>query len=203
MGAQLFILAFVSSNSKKRIDEKAHILELGCGTGASGLAILKTWPKTIKLDFTDSDHGALALCKRNAILNLGEIPSRVRIFRLDWGNQNHCNGDNNLPEYETVIATDVLYDLSALKPLMETAAITLKSGGVFILSHVPRAAVPGKLVGHASELESIICDEAATHHMRLIETTRPHDLLKYHEDRLQELKDMEEAGAAILTFQKQ
>ena len=42
---------------------------------------------------------------------------------------------------DTVIATDVIYDISTVKLLCQTASHILKDGGYFVLSHVPRASV--------------------------------------------------------------
>ena len=87
------------------------IIELGCGTGISGISLLVAnvdTPSTVT--FTDFDKPALDLCRRNCESNIDE-QSRYSIQQLEWG--------SSLPEgivpvsFDTVIATDVLYDISS------------------------------------------------------------------------------------------
>jgi 2-polyprenyl-3-methyl-5-hydroxy-6-metoxy-1,4-benzoquinol methylase len=76
----------------------------------------------------------------------------------------------NPKSYDSVIATDVLYDISSLAPLMQTASKLVKVGGYFILSHVPRASVEADngdggsaAVARADVLESLIVEEGTKH----------------------------------------
>ena len=62
-----------------------------------------------------------------------------------------------------MIATDVIYDLSALQPLFETASFMVKNGGYFVLSHVPRAHIDCSLNGIQEALEAKIIEEASRH----------------------------------------
>uniref|UniRef100_A0A7S1YS87 Methyltransferase type 11 domain-containing protein n=1 Tax=Ditylum brightwellii TaxID=49249 RepID=A0A7S1YS87_9STRA len=94
-------------------------------------------------------------------------------------NSNQKNDNDNILQlmpssYDTVFATDVLYDLSSLSPLFTTASKMLRGGGYFVLSHVPRASVQdyhdddddddGKtIIGTANVLEHLICNEAIKH----------------------------------------
>jgi 2-polyprenyl-3-methyl-5-hydroxy-6-metoxy-1,4-benzoquinol methylase len=121
--------------------------------------------------------------------------------------------------YETVLATDVLYDIEALKPLLQTASdLLIPETGHFVLSHVPRASISSSsgdnndddVVSSREVLEAAICSEAARHDLQWLPqcTIRPEQLMKLHGrtesvvSQNHSLKDMDEAGAAILIFQK-
>ena len=129
-----------------------HVLELGSGTGMVGLAVWKCCsPKSIWL--TDASMDALHLCQINYERNRNDedptdkaanIP--LHIQPLIWGSKHTLTsnkGDTLQISIDTVVATDVLYDIDVLRPLLETAWNVLNGhGGIFILSHVPRAALP-------------------------------------------------------------
>ena len=211
------------------------VLELGSGTGMSGLSLLAVDEKSNVnkeiettgngsiqpsiLVLTDANEDSLELCRMNLDLNLNDSndgKSNVFVQRLEWGEgnaakvigasddngttikENILEGDSEsrnktcqtspeqqLPaSYDTVFATDVLYDLSSLVPLVNTASELLAEGGYFILSHVPRASVPKSMsiekqnntnnshetedddnacyaVGSSQQLEPIIIREAS------------------------------------------
>ncbi len=138
-----------------------RICELGCGTGGGGIALLlfhciehivetgsnaerskndfSTPP--FHLVFTDNDKDALELCQANCELN-GLDPRTYSHQKLWWGL-------NNFPEtlsqhsFDTVLATDVVYDVKMIRPLLETAHCLLKGDDShFILCHVPRFCLP-------------------------------------------------------------
>jgi len=146
--------------------------------------------------FSDSDENTLSLCLKNCKTNLGyetasphntnatshpttiesgntqkmsvECPYEIR--KLDWMHQNTDDQGalaGGKTKYDTIIATDVLYDIGSLKPLIQTAARCIKAGGYFTLSHVPRASIDdedddggGSIVGTGLELERLISQEA-------------------------------------------
>ena len=201
MGALLLIESLLLRLPKGRsIQEeyfdKKSIIELGCGTGAAGIAAsLVCRPEVTVL--TDGNEAALNLVRHNCRVN-GLNPRSTReelrerleadpscdfqresgggseclsnfcyVFPLKWGSSTAmseerdgkrqtskaniadepCGVEETLPEslegsFDTVIATDVLYDFDALTPLLETTAFLLKKDGIFLLSHVPRAALP-------------------------------------------------------------
>ena len=62
--------------------------------------------------------------------------------------------------YHTVLATDVLYDLSSLVPLLTSAFELLKEDGYFILSHVPRAYIDEDENDSETSLETIVIKQA-------------------------------------------
>jgi SAM-dependent methyltransferase len=280
MGARLFIEAFavirleyagvnnsdpiiashveVLHNWRRRLFNGKRIMELGCGTGASGLSLLRVLhyadadqqrnenskmlqesrihvPRPRSVALTDADPNALKLCRQNFELNFsnseecaskngglepphGSFGKDTVIEELIWGAQHVPDGYKGT--IDTVLATDVLYDLSALQPLVESASALLKPGGYFVLSHVPRAAVDGALVGQAPVLEDLICRASAKVGFKLEpfwaeckgeeisheSIMRPLDIISNDQtstakvDNL--LDEMNEAGAAILLFKK-
>ena len=154
---------------------------------------------------------------------------------LSWGNHNDSTTHNNNNDddeeenhvflkdssYDTLIATDVLYDLASLKPLLQSTIHLLKPEGYFVLSHVPRASVGyDSPIADTEILENIITKEAEQHGLSIITTTidesltpiiiRPSDiiqLLRQTKNRnncnsLKKMKEMDEVGASIMIFQK-
>lgn len=165
------------------------ICELGAGTGASLIAIglagtvcEHVKPKSIML--TDNDPVVLSLCEKNCITNFNDdVEVKFQVCALDWGKDNlekimresdddDDNGRRRKQIYassqDTVVATDVIYDLSALQPLFETASILVKTGGSFVLSHVPRACIECDWKDIRDALEHEILNEAAKHNFALM-----------------------------------
>jgi len=182
-----------------------QILELGTGTGASGIAIAlggaaseedttgrKVYAKPSIVTLTDSDQNALLLCQQNCEINLDSRRSEIYscdyvVHELEWGSKSSTQYRENLIDkhnatqlskenpglapcsQDTIIATDVIYDLSALGPLLETTQMILKQGGYFILSHIPRASVEWDISNSASigeALEMHIVEEAAKYGLK-------------------------------------
>eukprot|EP00980_Cylindrotheca_fusiformis_P005902 scaffold1242_cov123-Cylindrotheca_fusiformis.AAC.11 len=163
-----------------------RILELGSGTGLAGIAISRLFfPKELVL--TDSSSSALELCRHNCGIN--NLDS-ANVQPLTWG------ASFLSTIFDTVFATDVLYDIEAWVPLLKTAYLSLGKDGIFILSHVPRAVLPEYSLGDS--LESHLISVAAQHHFTLIQTLRPKDYAPI----LKAWKELEEAGTAVFVFQK-
>lgn len=141
------------------------VLELGAGTGASSLSVAMAGTRdenirVSRITLTDNDTNVLSLCKMNCEVNLQDN-IRYEVCNLEWGNERIASKMN--PQ-DTVIATDVIYDISAVKLLCQTASHLLKNGGYFILSHVPRASVDNAPDYSTKEvLENFIIEEAARH----------------------------------------
>lgn len=141
------------------------VLELGAGTGVSSLsvAIAGTRDENLQVSqitLTDNDTNVLSLCKVNCEVNLQDNIS-YEVINLEWGNESITYKMN--PQ-DTVIATDVIYDIHAVKLLCQTASHILKDGGYFVLSHVPRASVDNAPDYSTKEvLEHFIIEEAAKH----------------------------------------
>ena len=134
--------------------------------------------------------------------------------------------------FDRIIATDVVYDLGAIKPLIETSSLYLKKDGYFVLSHIPRASIDCKL-GSSSirdEIESFIVQEANRHGFVHVDfgfvdngyrerynvdyddatgkdfCIRPSHLMKLQRDIITsdevDFSDMESIGAGVMLFQK-
>lgn len=109
--------------------------------GLALLTALQLNQRPKQVTFTDADPAVLQVCRRNCSLN---VNVNHEILELKWGEA--------LPEsmttttYQTVLATDAIYDIGMLPPLFTTAALCLSSAitspdvqPYFVLSHVPRA----------------------------------------------------------------
>ncbi len=163
-----------------------NVVELGAGTGASlvsvGMAsIIDQRVRPYQITLTDNDENVLSLCEVNCASNLNEIV-KYNVCRLDWGLEKMHLAPQNLKDmdkpndlfgtddslykggsHDTVVATDVIYDLSAVKILFETASHLLKNGGLFVLSHVPRASIECEPSATREALEGYLIEEASRH----------------------------------------
>jgi ribosomal protein L11 methylase PrmA len=188
-----------------------RVLELGCGTGLGGIAVLVT-SEPAHVTLTDADPAALALCRRNCELN-GIPPFSASADRrrrtpsssvetLSWGDR-PAGG-----RYDAVFATDVLYDIAALPALLRTASSSLAE--TFVLSHVPRACHASDVHPPVDDLERHIVATAAEHGFRRVERLlRPRDHLSTRDwnppaDALNRVtwQEMDDAGAALFVFSK-
>lgn len=211
-----------------------RVLELGCGTGVAGLALYynKHGIQPSWLTLTDSDPETIELCKTNFNRNLKEASSaKCAIGRLVWGEsrsnaqlhqcttdslhgidvakgetKNKCSSpDPTLMMYDTVMATDVLYDIASLEPLLKTTKSCLKKQGYFTLSHVPRASLEEEVSTTDERLEAHITKVAASHGLAYCAAIRPRDLARiFNGTALNSFsfEEMENIGAAILVYQK-
>lgn len=109
-----------------------------------------------------------------------------------------------LQNYDTVIATDVLYDIDTLSPLLKTASEVLCPGGYFVMSYIPRASLPGiAYVATDEELEMYITQEAKSHQLVESSKIKPSDMPGTPNGLNNVMiSEMEDAGAAILIYQK-
>lgn len=162
------------------------ILELGSGTGLAGIAIATLFSLE-ELLLTDSSTSALELCRHNCSIN---NVLNANVQALTWG------ASISSTMFDTVFAADVLYDIQAWEPLLRTAYLSLRESGIFILSHVPRAALPEDSL--YDSLESYLTSVAGQHHFSLIRTLRPHDFITT----VDAWKEMEQGGTAVFVFQK-
>jgi Lysine methyltransferase len=160
--------------------------------------------------FTDNDQESLDNCKVNCLLN--ELPdSSYSHHRLSWG-MPETYPPGLIDKVDVILATDVLYDLKMALPLFQTTATLLRgsdcscgtldvgddndgrsSGGMMILSHVPRFCLPRdqnpsnpslspsmlSSTGRQSyrNLEEHLVELARSVGLHLVEQFRPHELL--------------------------
>ena len=240
MGAELWIQALPAlqtyfSTSTTRNDNSStticcRCLELGSGTGLAGIAAFKyfedstttitTSSTTVAFDLvlTDNSESALKLCRINCQQNglqesktVGHPLRSLRVEMLEWGSTLESNDANHHVFFHVVFATDVIYDIAAWIPLLETARSSLlpNGRGHLLVAHVPRAALPDEVVVRASgsggstsevsyheALETYLIRTAREHGLFWKVSLKPKDLPPF--DRQQ---DMEDAGASILVFQ--
>lgn len=249
------------SEWRKKLFHQKDILELGSGTGVSGISLIVAGTSTFgnsncdssdgevesKLNncaqpnsiiFTDSDPSVLELCRKNINNNVHEkIKSNYFVSQLTWGqNNDSLNKDSNVTKssgdeeiniqsqlikaiephsIDCVIATDVIYDISAIIPLFQTAASVIKQKGYFILSHIPRASINCTKKGEnviRNEIEFLILEAAADHGFKNTRweggddhCIRPNDLFKIRRKMVtsDELSydEMESVGAGIFIFE--
>mmetsp|Transcript_13643 Transcript_13643/g.20771 ORF Transcript_13643/g.20771 Transcript_13643/m.20771 type:complete len:277 (-) Transcript_13643:1899-2729(-) len=192
MGARLFLSALPQFGE---FFSHRCVLELGTGTGLSGIAISKYF-HTKKLVLTDASESVLDLCRSNVDRNRGvggtDVSNSaccIQVEKLTWG-ESLAGVDC---KFDTVFATDVLYDINSWEPLLQSVVKSLRNNGIFVLSHVPRAALPE---GEDDTLEGYLTFHAKCFNLHRILNLRPSDVLDNFDI------DMEEAGASILFFLK-
>jgi predicted nicotinamide N-methyase len=205
LGAKLFLHALSNTPSQVLVylNDKKRILELGAGTGVVGIAVAKVLSTSAtKIILTDSSTSALELCKKNCRTNLvNPETNNVEVTRLCWGDTLASIRDQDTASvFDTVIAADVLYDLKMWKPILQTASMSLSPVlGHFLLSHVPRAAIPEDDARMGDSIEDIILHQASLYGFDHICTIRPSDLSCLMKE---EQEDMQEKGAAIFIWKK-
>jgi len=211
LGAELWIHALpkLAPYFVSPLRSICRCLELGSGTGLSGLASLHYFCEEISLDLilTDNSQSVLDLCQKNYQRNklknrdVGSTEqSIVRVEYLEWGD---CLPDIEQRKQHIVMATDVIYDVASWKPLLETTQQSLSQDGFLLVAHVPRAALPEEdshdatTISYLKRLETYLIRIALEYDFRLNSLLRPSDLGTFPDQ-----EDMEEAGASILIFER-
>jgi SAM-dependent methyltransferase len=206
-----------------------QICELGCGTGVAGIAALlyssndSDSSSSSHVLFTDNDAESLELCRTNCELNDLEETTQYSRHILSWGQEPYP-----VSNVDTILATDVLYDMVMIPPLMKTAATLLKHDGYALLSHVPRFCLPKREQEQEEDencivrdkesfqayrdLEVHILDQAKQVGLVLVDTIRLHQVLKTLPSTKQEaslsspphlsLEQLEDMHAVLFVFQK-
>jgi methylase of polypeptide subunit release factors len=107
MGAYMFVEAIAKDEFLQSLFRMKCVLELGCGTGVAGLALLdESENAPASIVFTDSNPASLELCRQNCLRNLSANDKRYSVARLHWGS---AIGRDSF--FDTILATDVLYDI--------------------------------------------------------------------------------------------
>jgi predicted nicotinamide N-methyase len=115
-------------------------LEVGCGLGLPGIAALA---KGMHVIFSDFDATALDFAASNARLNGFE---EFRLLQLDWRSPPH---DLRVP---VILASDVLYELRHINPLVGLIKRVLLPGGICLLTdqdRLPSYSLTDALIGEA------------------------------------------------------
>jgi len=211
------------------------VLELGCGTGIGGLALLHSpdsWrSRPSHVAFSDNDSEVLNLCHQNCQRCWSSKGSSTASFEPSFATLLLTWGDSPFPQrsscedamYEIVLATDVLYNLAFLRPLLSTFLQSTGRGSFFVLSHVPRSCLPdteaasSELNGgrcYHTILEEFITSTASALGLHTAAIIRPGHIRTAQSQYKKStnsvskplnstsLEEMEEAGAAIFVFYK-
>eukprot|EP01035_Chromulina_nebulosa_P017559 gene17559-23123_t len=89
-----------------------RILELGCGTGLTGLGLSSLSPLLVQLtDLPEVIPLVTANIRINSLLN-NKLVNYIAL-PLAWGSE-----VNEITSYDTIIASDVVYDPSLYEPLL-------------------------------------------------------------------------------------
>jgi predicted nicotinamide N-methyase len=121
--------------------EGAHALEVGCGLGLPGIAALA---RGLRVTFSDYDATALHFAARNARLNGFDS---FQTLQLDW---------RRPPEslrVPVILASDLLYELRNVEPLVGLIKTVLHPGGVCLLTDQDR--VPSHLLRDTLSAEGL------------------------------------------------
>ena len=130
-----------SSLNENILEGSSNMIELGCGTGIGGLAVMlasnsetddagngvnkdSKSQKIAKCCFTDYDPAVLEVCRRNCQLNDLIEGESYSIQELTWGDNIDCVQctQNETQRFDIILATDVLYDVDLIPPLFSTVS---------------------------------------------------------------------------------
>lgn len=119
-----------------------RILELGCGTGLCGIVAARLGAREVTL--TDGNSDLLERVESNIAANLPNVPSSVdvRVRQLPWGEF----VDSDLRgAYDVVLASDVLYQSSAWRPLAACIKELLRpKQGILLLTEAGHENTPAQ-----------------------------------------------------------
>ena len=114
-----------------------RVLELGCGTGIVGLALLKV-ATPLSLVLTDGNPSAVALAQENITRNAPTTPG-VSCCRLRWSSEEdiasvlkHHGG------FDVVIGAELLYFNIVVSELVDAVIRIASQDGIFLHSHLCR-----------------------------------------------------------------
>ncbi|MFW8635372.1 class I SAM-dependent methyltransferase [Cribrihabitans pelagius] len=110
---------YALERTRSYLDEGAEVLELGCGTGSTAIALA---PGVARITATDLSEGMLKVARERA------AAAAVQNIRL------HCCPVETAPTgpFDTVMAFNLLHLLPDLKAALAGIAARLKPGGLFI-----------------------------------------------------------------------
>lgn len=136
-GASL-LLAFLACLRPDLADGRRAVVELGCGTGAVGLALMPRFSAGAHLVLTDGHPALMGIAAENAALNYGGAKEmKIVARRLLWGDgaearaqlEEMLRAEELHPGVDLVLAADVIYDIESVAPLLWTAAQLLVPPG--------------------------------------------------------------------------
>lgn len=114
------------------------VLELGAGTGLSGLVAASLGARVVQTDYS---YEALALCRRNAAANdISGVEWRWGDWRSWWDDET----------FDIVIAADILYESDLYGSIVRVLKKAVRPGGVVLMTDPCRIHAPSFL----AELEN-------------------------------------------------
>jgi len=114
-------------------------LELGSGTGALGIFIMK-YAKFAEFYLSDFDEKSVKLIKDNILLNDLKISEKQDVLPLDWGKPEVCETlQDKRDQFDFICGSDIIYSAQATKDLATSIAYFLKNDGeCYLANHVIR-----------------------------------------------------------------
>jgi predicted nicotinamide N-methyase len=188
-----FMLAeFIVSNPTEFQDKT--VIELGSGCGLCGICASQV---AASVTLTDSSDQCLELINDNVERNSHLVGSQcvTSAVKHSWGTDEAkallAAVSPPGKTYDVVMASDCIYDVTAVEPIMDSAAELLSESGKFVLAHIRRCAY--------GEIDEIIRASAARHGMEMTEVP----LVDFLEDvGTKRMLDAEGADGGLLIFQK-
>jgi cyclopropane fatty-acyl-phospholipid synthase-like methyltransferase len=109
---------------KSRLEARARVLDVGCGTGGLMLKIAQAWPTVTCLGVDNDPHGVEQASRAIAAAGMGE---RVAVELVGGEGIRHKNA------FDLVTMFEVLHEIAAehRQAVMRNVGETLKPGGVF------------------------------------------------------------------------
>ena len=143
--AGIILRDFVASSIDRLVDicgvDRAHVLELGAGTGVCGLALVGQ-QRVASMTLTDGDPVTLRLLEFNNQSN----QNHATVQSCRWGQHTSMKSllfglqsRNHLIEgFDMILASDCTYNAALAVPFWSTIANLLTLQGVVVLAHVVR-----------------------------------------------------------------
>ena len=112
----LILLSYLQEHLIEEKTSRLNILELGAGVGYLGIGLLATFPQ---LTVTLTEKGSIEnqLLQENLDCN-SSLTDRGTIQKLEWG----VDVVDEDQQYDIIVAADVLYSESCVKPLFKTVS---------------------------------------------------------------------------------
>lgn len=114
------LASYLAANPGRTVSDQT-VVELGCGTGLVGIVAARCGAREVIL--TDGNPDLLERASGNAAVNLPSAGSRVRVRPLKWGEQIESDMRGTV---DVILASDVLYQSSAWRPLASCVAELLR-----------------------------------------------------------------------------
>lgn len=107
-----------------KLPPQARILELGSGCGLVGLTVAQM-DGCAHVVMTDHDPGAIKLIEDGVARNGGRLAAECKAGLLEWGDAGAAVALAK-EGFDLVIASDVIYSIDVVRPLMATVTAVLK-----------------------------------------------------------------------------